>query len=279
VERVVTESGEVSARYEYGPFGEEITRRGVGAQPFRFSTKYHDEETGLLYYGYRYYNPRWGRWLSKDPIGERGGVNLYGMVGNDPLNYVDCLGLERRACPCDTKAVNQKAREFTDKAVQMTKDDEKNLPKNAIKPPSTGREFGGRICCNKKTGDVSGTGPIPGTWKTLAGPIWVGEEVDPKKAPACTTLGSDWEDAGFYHTHPSGSTGFSGSGGDVTWMWSNGGYPNFLGRMTGDPLRMDPKMTLYTDQYGTNPIKWGEVNSIGPDGSETPVSFPPRLTP
>ena len=52
VERVVTETGEVSARYEYGPFGEEITRRGVGAQPFRFSTKYHDEETGLLYYGH-----------------------------------------------------------------------------------------------------------------------------------------------------------------------------------------------------------------------------------
>jgi RHS repeat-associated protein len=92
VERVVTETGEVSARYEYGPFGEEIPRRGVGAQPYRFSTKYHDEETGLLYYGYRYYAPRWGRWLSKDPIGERGGVNLYGMCGSDPVNFTDFLG-------------------------------------------------------------------------------------------------------------------------------------------------------------------------------------------
>jgi RHS repeat-associated protein len=64
----------------------------VGAQPFRFSTKYHDEETGLLYYGYRYYNPQWGRWLSKDPIGERGGVNLYGFVGNNGINRVDYLG-------------------------------------------------------------------------------------------------------------------------------------------------------------------------------------------
>ncbi len=63
-------SGEVSVRHEYEPFGEEIPRRGVGAQPYRFSTKYHDEETGLLYYGH--YAPHRGRWLSKDPIGERG---------------------------------------------------------------------------------------------------------------------------------------------------------------------------------------------------------------
>jgi RHS repeat-associated protein len=113
VERVVTESGEVSARYEYGPFGEEITRRGVGAQPFRFSTKYHDEETGLLYYGYRYYNPRWGRWLSRDPLEEEGfrmmqgmltgeplpekdprDCNPYAFVLNDPTNAYDYLGLQ-----------------------------------------------------------------------------------------------------------------------------------------------------------------------------------------
>lgn len=77
----------------YEPFGEEIPRRGVGAQPFRFSTKCHDEETGLLHCGF--YAHHWGRWLSKDPIGERGGVNLYGFVGNDPCNWVDVLGRER----------------------------------------------------------------------------------------------------------------------------------------------------------------------------------------
>jgi RHS repeat-associated protein len=92
VERVVTETGEVSARYEYGPFGEEITRRGVGAQPYRFSTKYHDEETGLLYYGYRYYAPRLGRWLNRDPIEEGDGPNLYAMVHNNPVNIVDIDG-------------------------------------------------------------------------------------------------------------------------------------------------------------------------------------------
>jgi hypothetical protein len=46
------------------------------------------------YYGYRYYDPETGRWPSRDPIGERGGINLYGFVGNDGVNWVDILGLE-----------------------------------------------------------------------------------------------------------------------------------------------------------------------------------------
>jgi len=85
----------VAARYEYGPFGELIRATGPMAKvnPFRFSTKYQDEETGLVYYGYRYYDPGTGRWLSRDPIDEAGGLNLYGMVGNDPLNRIDFLGL------------------------------------------------------------------------------------------------------------------------------------------------------------------------------------------
>lgn len=49
--------------------------------------------SGMRYYGFRYYNPSTGRWLGRDPIGERGGLNLYGMVGNDAVTYVDYLGL------------------------------------------------------------------------------------------------------------------------------------------------------------------------------------------
>ena len=47
--------------------------------------------TGLYYYGYRYYDPETGRWLNRDPIEERGGVNLYGFVGNDPVGRIDEL--------------------------------------------------------------------------------------------------------------------------------------------------------------------------------------------
>ena len=61
--------------------------------PFRFSTKYQDEETGLLYYSYRYYQPSTGRWPSRDPIGITGGINLYSFCANNPLVYIDVDGL------------------------------------------------------------------------------------------------------------------------------------------------------------------------------------------
>ena len=61
--------------------------------PFRFSTKYLDHETGLYYYGLRYYNSTTGRFINRDPIGEAGGQNLYGFVQNDPINNWDYLGL------------------------------------------------------------------------------------------------------------------------------------------------------------------------------------------
>ena len=63
----------LAARYEYSPYGELLRATGQFARQnsFRFSTKFLDEESGLVYYGYRYYSPFSGRWLSKDPSGER----------------------------------------------------------------------------------------------------------------------------------------------------------------------------------------------------------------
>ena len=63
------------------------------ADPFRFSTKYQDDETDLFYYGYRYYSANTGRWLSRDPIGVRGGKNLYALLSDDAVNRRDYLGL------------------------------------------------------------------------------------------------------------------------------------------------------------------------------------------
>ncbi|HOH41463.1 MAG TPA: RHS repeat-associated core domain-containing protein [Verrucomicrobiota bacterium] len=87
----------LTAQYEYGPFGELLRTTGpmAKANPFRFSTKYQDDETDLLYYGYRYYNPSTGRWPNRDPIGEQGGQNLYCGLRNDPNNYIDPLGLKQ----------------------------------------------------------------------------------------------------------------------------------------------------------------------------------------
>jgi RHS repeat-associated protein len=86
--------GTVAGRRDYGAFGDAIIITGIaGSLPFGFSTKYEEKETGLYYYGFRYYNPSTGRWPSRDPIGERGGLNLYGMVNNDAINWIDALGL------------------------------------------------------------------------------------------------------------------------------------------------------------------------------------------
>jgi RHS repeat-associated protein len=101
--------GALVASYEYGPFGEVIRQTGPMAKvnPFRFSTKYQDDESDLLYYGHRYYKASTGTWPNHDPIGEpgfevlrngkanvaSGGVNLYLFVGNDPVLYADNLGL------------------------------------------------------------------------------------------------------------------------------------------------------------------------------------------
>ncbi len=83
------------ARYEYGPFGEPLRATGpaAGKCPFRFSSKYTDEETGLLYYGYRYYNPVLGRWISRDPLGESVSPHSSLFSANDSINRIDVLGL------------------------------------------------------------------------------------------------------------------------------------------------------------------------------------------
>jgi RHS repeat-associated protein len=85
-------SSSLTARYEYGPFAEPLKTTGstARANPFRFSTKYQDDETDLIYYGFRYEKD--GGWLSRDPIGESGGRNLTGFAGNNLITFVDYLG-------------------------------------------------------------------------------------------------------------------------------------------------------------------------------------------
>jgi RHS repeat-associated protein len=90
-------TSQVCAEYEYGPFGEPLRATGpmANANPLRFSTKYCDEETGSVYYGYRYYQPQTGRWLNRDPIEEADSDNLYAFSMNDGINFVDMDGLRR----------------------------------------------------------------------------------------------------------------------------------------------------------------------------------------
>jgi RHS repeat-associated protein len=92
-------SGAVSARYRYDAFGKVLNATDVDNSGWvnhnihGFSSKPSFGNQGLLYYGYRWYSPSLGRWINRDPIEEKGGMNLYGFVGNDGVNWVDLFGL------------------------------------------------------------------------------------------------------------------------------------------------------------------------------------------
>jgi RHS repeat-associated protein len=95
--REMTDSnGTVHARYEYDPFG--LRTRGVNdvEADFGFTGYWHHSVSGLELALYRAYSPTLGRWLSRDPIGEEGGLNLYAYVFQNPINWIDPLGLDLR---------------------------------------------------------------------------------------------------------------------------------------------------------------------------------------
>ena len=95
VTQYLDESGTVVAAYTYDAFGRTLSATGPLANlfPHRFSTKYFDPETGLYYYGYRFYSPELMRWMNRDPIAEHGGINLYHFSHNNPIFLTDSLGL------------------------------------------------------------------------------------------------------------------------------------------------------------------------------------------
>jgi RHS repeat-associated protein len=101
---LVNAVGQVVATYTYSAFGTttatwNATTGGAATDPnpFRFSTKYFDSQTGLYYYGYRFYSPQQGRWINPDPIGVNGGANDKAFCGNDPINVFDALGEDKQS--------------------------------------------------------------------------------------------------------------------------------------------------------------------------------------
>ncbi|MCP4401191.1 MAG: RHS repeat-associated core domain-containing protein, partial [bacterium] len=108
--------GTLAAHYEYDPFSSKLPAASgpeADKNPFRFSTKYFDAETGLSYYGYQYYKPGLGRWMTQDPIGEQGGLNLYAYVRNSPIQLLDPLGLAAGECVTGlNECVVRKAKEY-----------------------------------------------------------------------------------------------------------------------------------------------------------------------
>lgn len=89
---LIDSNGNIVDTYVYSPFGR-CEYSGGSTNPFRFSSEYQDDETGLVYFNYRYYSPEDGRWISRDPIEEIGSYNLFLYCNNNSIGQIDYLGM------------------------------------------------------------------------------------------------------------------------------------------------------------------------------------------
>jgi RHS repeat-associated protein len=94
------EGGNIVWKAAYDPFGQaHVDPASTVTNNFRFPGQYYDEESGLHYNWYRYYDPRTGRYITADPIGIKRGTNyLYLYVQNNPIRYTDPTGLDSPGC-------------------------------------------------------------------------------------------------------------------------------------------------------------------------------------
>ena len=184
----------MTARYEYGPFGEPIciTSPAASLNPFRFSTKRTENNTDLVLYEYRAYSQRLGRWLTRDPIEEksakefglegllrkvdRKGIHLfYLFVENDPIRGIDLLGLQDTvpqwpplsadlppvgydSCCCDYKKI-QEGRDWLKQAYKEAKE---FLDTSGIKRDPYGEE--GVSCHDSNFAILQYMTPTPPCW-------------------------------------------------------------------------------------------------------------------
>jgi RHS repeat-associated protein len=87
-------SGTIVARYDYDPFGRTTLVSGTNLATFQYAGYYVHQPSGLNLTWFRAYDANTDRWLSRDPLGEGVGPNLYGYVNNDPIDYWDPFGLD-----------------------------------------------------------------------------------------------------------------------------------------------------------------------------------------
>ena len=100
VSETVSLYGTIAAHYEYSSFGKVVlvtseneSQATANLNPYRFSSEYADDATRLVYYNFRHYNPRDGRWAQRDPAEDILTFQAYVMSQNDCLRYPDVLGL------------------------------------------------------------------------------------------------------------------------------------------------------------------------------------------
>jgi RHS repeat-associated protein len=110
-------TGAIGNSYTYDSFGNLVTSTGTSANPFQYTGRDFDPETGLRYYRARFYDPLIGRFLNEDPVGFGGGMNFYAYAGNDPIDWIDPSGLRMSPAECDALR-----KEIMGKAFSLAKD-------------------------------------------------------------------------------------------------------------------------------------------------------------
>jgi RHS repeat-associated protein len=90
---LAAQNGSRVASFDYDPYGNSSQSNGRVATDFRYAGMFYDQQDGLYLTQYRAYDSRTGRWVSRDPIEENGGLNLYAYVGGSPTNAIDPTGL------------------------------------------------------------------------------------------------------------------------------------------------------------------------------------------
>ncbi len=165
-------AGTLLQRRDYDPFGNPVLVENLSSPEtiaklpsHGFSTKPQDPETGLYYYGYRYYDPVTGRWPSRDPIEEEGGVNLYGFVRNRAVNNVDKYGLQTldfkeyaEKCCCTPRTIEKGEKQLRERYKNM-------MALYAAHGRNPGGEGGRKSCKNRAAGTMMALSPVPKCWQ------------------------------------------------------------------------------------------------------------------
>jgi RHS repeat-associated protein len=138
VTAMVNANGAMIARYHYDPCGNILAMAGPLAEAnlYRFSSKETHRVSGMVYYLHRYYQPKVQRWLNRDPIGEEGGVSLFGYVKNNPVQHVDAFGLRLVIDPKAPKTFRNRMRDCLQNLINKSPKG-LDLVKEAIKHPRT----------------------------------------------------------------------------------------------------------------------------------------------
>jgi hypothetical protein len=224
----------------------------------------------LCIHAHAFYNPTQGRWLNRDPIEEKGGLNLYGFVGNNGIKYSDYLGLypQAGAAPSGYTGLFWSA----DEAGYYGSRWSAGLTRKA----EDVREYCGVICCKNKTYMISN--PHAGPNRPYSIDYNKMKIFSNAKSPSCnptktvenTQVGcpEGWKRVADYHSHPSSalSEEFSGHNpgnpSDYDLVNSENGVPLYLGTPRGKVKRLDK------DKDGS-----GKETRLNPSGVDIPDSW------